>query len=160
MEIRIGGIPYSWGLGGEDQHGQGFGIEVNYSPMPIDYFIKNNLLVYQVSAGFHNCYFLTDENEIYFCGTDEKKFNKEFIPKPINIKNKYRDLENNLFWIWRILNCWNRSMSVFYAVFLDYNFINKDDEKLNNVLNLISKKWLNQSFSRNIMKGLDNLNYN
>ena len=43
---------------------------------------------------------------------------------------------------------------------MDCNFINKDGEKLNNVLNLISKKWLNQSFSRNIMKGLDNLNYN
>ena len=73
MEIRIGGIPYSWGFGGEDQHGQGFEIKVNYSPMPIDYFIKNNLLVYQVSAGFHNSYFLTDKKEIYFCGTDEKK---------------------------------------------------------------------------------------
>ena len=160
LAIGIGGISYSWGLGGEGQLGQGFEIEVNYAPAPIDFFIKNNSLVYQVSAGFHNSYFLTEKNEVYFCGTNGKQFSKEYLPKHINIKNKYRDLENNPFWICRILNCWNRSMSVFYAIFLDCNFINKDDEKVNNVLNLIVKKWLNQSFSSDIMKGLDNLNYN
>ena len=100
------------------------------------------------------------KNEIYSCGTNVKKFNKEYISKPINVKNRYRDLENNPFCICRILNCWNRSMSDFYAIFLDCNFINKDDEKVNNVLNLIVKKWLDQSFSSDIMKGLDNLNYN
>ena len=72
----------------------------------------------------------------------------------------YKDLINNPCWICRILNCWNRSMSIFYAVFLDCYFINKDDEKVHKVLNLISKKWLQQSFSNSIMEGIENINYN
>jgi len=35
------------------------------------------------------------KNEIYFCGTNGKEFNKGYIPKQINVKNRYRDLENN-----------------------------------------------------------------
>ena len=160
LALGIRGIPYSWGLGSEGQLGQGFEIEVSYTPAPIDYFIKNNTLVYQVSAGNHNSYFLNEDNEVFFCGTNGKQLNKIFTPKKIEIKNKYRDLENNPCWICRILNCWNRSMSVFYAIFLDCNFINKEDEKVNNVLDLISRRWINQEFSADIIKGIDCLKNN
>ena len=154
------GLVYSWGFGGNGQLGQNFGIEVNYSPGPVEYFDKNNIIIYQISAGYHNSYLLTGENEIYMCGTNGKDFNKEFTPKKIEIKNKYKDLENNNCWICRILNCWNRSMSVFYTIFLDCNCINKDDEKVKNILDLIAKRWLSQAFSGDILKGFDNINYN
>ena len=160
LAMGIRGIPYSWGLGSEGQLGQGFEIEVSYTPAPIDFFEKNITLVYQVSAGNHNSYFLNEDNEVFFCGTNGKQLNKIFTPKKIEIKNKYRDLENNPCWICRILNCWNRSMSVFYAIFLDCNFINKEDEKVNNVLDLISRRWINQEFSADIIKGIDCLKNN
>ena len=48
-------------------------------------------------------------------------------------------------------------MSVFYTIFLDCDFIDKDDEKVKNVLDLISKRWLSQSFSSDILKGFDDL---
>ena len=56
------------------------------------------------------------------------------------------------------MNCWNKSFSVFYVTFLDCHLINVDDKKVNNVLNLISMKWIDQSFSNSIMEGMDNLN--
>ena len=154
------GQVFSWGLGSEGQLGQGFDIEINYMPKEIDYFKKNNIMIYQVSSGYHNSYFLTEKNEVYFCGKNGNEFNKTFIPKQFNIKNKYRDFGNDYFWICRILNCWNRSMSVFYAVFLDCNNINKDYEKYHDALNIISKKWINQYISTDIMKEFENINYN
>ena len=51
-------------------------------------------------------------------------------------------------------------MSVFYTIFLDCNFINKDDEKVKNVLDLISRRWLSQAFSADIIKGIDCLKDN
>ena len=154
------GLVFSWGFGANGQLGQNFGIEVNYSPGLVEYFEKNNIIIYQISAGYHNIYFLTEKNEIYICGTNGKDFNKEFTPKKFEIKNKYKDLENNSCWICRILNCWNRSMSVFYTIFLDCNYINKDDEKVRNILDLIAKRWLSQAFSADILKGFDNIKYN
>ena len=153
------GEVFSWGLGSEGQLGQNLDVEVNYSPEPIDFFIKNNILIYQVSAGYHNSYFLTEDNEVYMCGSNGINYIKEFVPKKIEVRNKYKDMENYPVWICRILNCWNRSMSVFYTIFLDCNFIDKDDERVHNVLDMISKRWLNQSYSADIMKGFDNINY-
>ena len=153
------GEVFSWGLGSEGQLGQNLDVEVNYNPEPIDFFIKNNILIYQVSAGYHNSYFLTEDNEVYMCGSNGINYIKEFVPKKIEVKNKYKDMENYPVWICRILNCWNRSMSVFYTIFLDCNFIDKDDERVHNVLDMISKRWLNQSYSADIMKGFDNINY-
>ena len=153
------GEVFSWGLGSEGQLGQNLDVEVNYNPEPIDFFIKNNILIYQVSAGYHNSYFLTEDNEVYMCGSNGINYIKEFVPKKIEVKNKYKDMENHPVWICRILNCWNRSMSVFYTIFLDCNFIDKDDERVHNVLDMISKRWLNQSYSADIMKGFDNINY-
>ena len=151
------GVAFSWGLGGAGQLGQNFGIEVNYIPAAIDYFLKNNIIIYQVSAGYHNSYFLSNLNEVYMCGTNGKNFVKEFCPKKIEIKNKYKDMENTPTWICRILNSWNRSMSIFYTIFLDCNFIDKDNEKVRDILDLISKRWLSQSFSSDILKGFDDL---
>ena len=151
------GVAFSWGLGGGGQLGQNFGIEVNYIPAAIDYFLKNNIIIYQVSAGYHNSYFLSNLNEVYMCGTNGKNFVKEFCPKKIEIKNKYKDMENTPTWICRILNSWNRSMSIFYTIFLDCNFIDKDNEKVRDILDLISKRWLSQSFSSDILKGFDDL---
>ena len=151
------GVAFSWGLGGCGQLGQNFGIEVNYIPAAIDYFLKNNIIIYQVSAGYHNSYFLSNLNEVYMCGTNGKNFVKEFCPKKIEIKNKYKDMENTPTWICRILNSWNRSMSIFYTIFLDCNFIDKDNEKVRDILDLISKRWLSQSFSSDILKGFDDL---
>ena len=150
-------VAFSWGFGGLGQLGQNFGIEINYIPGTIDFFIKKNIAIYQVSAGYHNSYFLTNKNEVYMCGTNGKEIIKEFCPRKIEIKNKYKDIENIPIWICRILNCWNRSMSVFYTIFLDCDFIDKDDEKVKNVLDLISKRWLSQSFSSDILKGFDDL---
>ncbi len=145
---------FSWGLGSEGQLGQNFGTELIHAPHIIEFFEKNKIKIYQVSAGYHSSFFLSEKNEVFISGTNGKEFNKEFLPKKFEVKNKYKDLEDNSFWICRILNCWNRSMSVFYAIFLDCHFINKDDEKVNNSLNLITKKWINQNFSGNIMKGI------
>ena len=151
------GVAFSWGLGSVGQLGQNFGIEISYSPGAIDYFLKNNIIIYQVSAGYHNSYFLSNKNEVYICGTNGKNFIKEFCPKKIEVKNKYKDMENTPTWICRILNCWNRSMSIFYTMFLDCDYIDKDDEKVHDILDLISKRWLSQSFSGDILKGFDDL---
>ena len=159
LSLSEKGNVYSWGMGGEGQLGLGDEISVSYIPKLIDYFKNNNLVIFQVSSGFHSSYFLTEKNNIYICGTNGRDCNKEFIPKIIDPKMKYKDLIKYPCWICRILNCWNRSMSVFYAIFLDCHFINKDDEEVNKILNLISKKWVHQSFSSSIMKGIDSMNY-
>ena len=153
------GSAYSWGYGGEGQLGLGEEMSTNYLPQLIQYFDENNIFVFQVSSGYHSSYFLTESNTVYICGTNGRDCIKDYIPKLIDIKSKYKDLVKEPCWICRILNCWNRSMSIFYSIFLDCHFINKDDEKVNHVLNLISKKWVNQSFSSTIMKGIDSINY-
>jgi hypothetical protein len=152
------GNAYSWGFGAEGQLGLGQEISVNLFPKLIKYFNDNNISIFQVSSGYHSSYFLTETNSIYVAGTNGRDCNKDFIPKLIDIKVKYKDLVKDSCWICRILNCWNRSMSIFYALFLDCNFINKDDEEVNKVLNLISKKWVHQTFSSSIMQGIDSMN--
>ena len=153
------GNVYSWGYGGEGQLGLGNKISISYIPKIIDYFNENEIIIFQISSGFHSSYFLTENNSIYICGTNGRDCNKDFIPKIVDVKIKYKDLVKSPCWIGRILNCWNRSMSVFYAIFLDCHFINKDDEEVNKILNLISKKWVHQSFSSSIMEGIYSMNY-
>ena len=161
LSLSEDGKAYSWGLGNCGQLGLGENMEYNYSPKSINAFKEKSEIIFQVSAGFHSSYFLTEKNGVYFCGTNsDDRYKDTFVPIEINIKIMYKDLINNPCWICRILNCWNRSMSIFYAVFLDCYFINKDDEKVHKVLNLISKKWLQQSFSNSIMEGIENINYN
>ena len=116
------GNVYSWGYGGEGQLGLGNDFSISYIPKIIDYFNENEIIIFQISSGFHSSYFLTENNSIYICGTNGRDCNKEFIPKIIDVKMKYKDLVKSPCWICRILNCWNRSMSVFYAIFLDCNF--------------------------------------
>ena len=152
------GNVYSWGYGGEGQLGLGNDISISYIPKIIDYFNENEIIIFQISSGFHSSYFLTENNSVYICGTNGRDCNKEFIPKIVDVKMKYKDLVKSPCWICRILNCWNRSMSVFYAIFLDCHFINKDDEEVNKILNLISKKWVHQSFSSSIMEGIYSMN--
>ena len=160
LALSEDGKSFSWGLGNCGQLGLGENMEYNYSPKSINSFKEKNEIIFQVSAGFHSSYFLTEKNGVYFCGTNsDDRYKETFTPEEINIKIMYKDLINNPCWICRILNTWNRSMSIFYAVFLDCYFINKDDEKVHKVLNLISKKWLQQSFSNSIMEGIENINY-
>ena len=153
------GDVYSWGLGGDGQLGLGEEISMYYSPKIIDFFKNNKTIIYQVSSGYHSSYFLSEKNNIYICGTNGRDCNKEYIPKIIDVKTRYKDLMKYPCWICRILNCWNRSISIFYAIFLDCHFINKDDKEVNKILNLISKKWVHQSFSSSIMQGIDSMNY-
>ena len=160
MALSDKGNVYSWGYGGEGQLGHGEEILENYIPKLIEYFTDNDIVIFQISSGFHNSYFLTEKNTVYVCGTCGRDCNKEFNPVLIDIKVKYKDLVKSPCWICRILNCWNRSMSVFYAIFLDCHFINKDDEEVNKVLSLMSKKWVHQSFSCSIMQGINSMNYN
>ena len=49
-------------------------------------------------------------------------------------------------------------MTMFYVIFLDCYFINKEDGEVKNLLNLISKKWAHQTFSSTIMQGIDSIN--
>lgn len=153
------GDVYSWGLGGDGQLGLGEEISVYYSPKKIDFFKNNKIIIYQVSSGYHSSYFLTEQNNIYVCGTNGRDCNKDYNPKIIDVKARYKDLMKYPCWFCRILNCWNRSISIFYAIFLDCHFINKDDKEVNKILNLISKKWVHQSFSSSIMQGIDSMNY-
>ena len=147
---------YSWGLGKFGQLGLGQLYTESYIPHLIK-FPENILSIYQISCGFRSSYFLTDKNTIFMCGYDGT-FHNIFVPIEINLILKYPELKNNKNWICRILNCWNKSFSVFYITFLDCHLINIEDEKVNNVLNLISMKWIDQSFSNSIMEGMDNLN--
>ena len=153
------GDVYSWGFGGDGQLGLGEEISMHYSPKMIAFFKNNKIIIYQVSSGYHCSYFLTDQNNIYICGTNGRDCNKDYIPKLIDVKIRYKDLMKYPCWICRILNCWNRSISIFYAIFLDCHFINKDDKEVNKILSLISKKWVHQSFSSSIMQGIDSMNY-
>ena len=160
LALSENGSVYSWGYGGNGQLGLGKEISLSFTPKLIDYFKEKEIIIYQVSAGFHSSYFLTEINNIYICGTNGRDCNNNYIPKNIDIKTKYKDLLKYPCWICRILNCWNKNMSVFYAIFLDCYFINKDDEEVNKVLNLISKKWVHQSFSKSIMQGIYSLDLN
>ena len=158
LALDENGNAYSWGFGSEGQLGLGEEVLVNNTPNLINYFSDNQIFIFQVSSGYHSSYFLTENNSIYICGTNGRDCNKDFIPKNSDIKIKYKDLVKYPCWICRILNCWNRSMSIFYAIFLDCHFINKDDEEVNKVLNLISKKWVHQTFSSTIMEGINSMN--
>ena len=153
------GNAYSWGFGGEGQLGLGDDIYMSFTPKLIKFFKEKEIMIVQVSSGFHSSYFLEEKNNIYICGTNGKDCNKDYIPKIIEYKIKYNDLIKYPCWTCRILNCWNRSISVFYAIFLDCHFINKDDEEVNKVLTLISKKWVHQSFSSSIMQGIYSMNF-
>ena len=147
---------YSWGMGKFGQLGLGQLYTESYIPKLIK-FPDNILNIYQVSCGYRSSYFLTDKNNIFMCGFDGT-FHNVFVPIEINLLLKYSELKDNKNWICRIMNCWNKSFSVFYVTFLDCHLINVDDKKVNNVLNLISMKWIDQSFSNSIMEGMDNLN--
>ena len=159
MALSEKGNVYSWGYGGEGQLGQGEETSLSYLPKLVEFFSDNDIMIFQISCGFHNSYFLTEKNIVYVCGTNGRDCNKEFNPTKVDIKLKYKDLVKSPCWICRILNTWNRSISAFYAIFLDCHFINKDDEEVNKILNLISKKWVHQSFSSSIMEGIYSLNY-
>lgn len=153
---NIGKI-FSWGNGINGQLGLGNKNTIVTTPKKINFYEKVHN-VYQISCGNRSSYFLTDyKNSIYMCGYDGSNHNI-FLPIAFNLNNKIRELKNNKYWICRINNCWNKSFSVFYVTFLDCNLINIKDKKVNNVLNLINMKWIDQSFSNNIMEGMDNFN--
>ena len=153
---NIGKI-FSWGNGINGQLGLGNNYTIVTTPKKINFYEKVHN-VYQISCGNRSSYFLTDyNNSIYMCGYDGSNHNI-FLPIAFNLNNKIRELKNNKYWICRINNCWNKSFSIFYVTFLDCNLINIKDKKVNNVLNLINMKWIDQSFSNNIMEGMDNFN--
>ena len=158
LALSQNGNTYSWGYGGDGQLGLGKNISESFTPKLINFFKEKEIIIYQISSGFHSSYFLNEKNNIYICGTN-RDCNKKYLPKNIDIKIKYKDLLKCPYWICRILNCWNKNMSVFYAIFLDCHFINKDDEEVKKVLSLISKKWIQQSFSNSIMQGIYSLDF-
>ena len=147
LTLDENGNAYSCGFDSEGQLGLGEEVLVNYTPNLISYFRDNQIFIFQVSSGYHSNHFLTESNSIYICGKNGRDYNTVFILKNNDIKIKYKDLVKYPCWICRILICWNRSMPIFYEIFLDCHFINKDDEKVKNVRNLISKKWVHQTFS-------------
>lgn len=144
---------YTWGMGINGELGLGSNITEQLIPKEIK-FPDRIKKAYQISAGFRSSYFLADNGKIYMFGFNGLIHN-QFTPIECNINLKYPELSfDEEFRICRLNNCWNKSMSIFYATFLYGKCLNRNNYK--NMTDLIALKWFDQSCTPNMIKYVSN----
>ena len=117
--------------------------------------------IIQINAGFRNSIIMNDKREIYYFGIlseENKNLNGEIKMFNFNIKNL--EIANlNQFQPVRILSKFNSSFSIFYVTFADIrNFNNEynNQNKIYEILNLLSKEWLDENIKAPYIKEIIN----
>ncbi len=107
--------------------------------------MKANFL--QVSAGLRSTAFLTENRQIFTCGT-AGEISKQHTPVELEYKNKVPELfsyDNHQ--IVKIHHTWSNSMSLLYAVIAETTPLKvklKNPQKMKFILNTLSNKWVNK----------------
>ena len=135
------GKVYTWGSGSKGQLGNN-----NYNNLTIPGLVKfedNFMKVFQISAGFRCTFFLCENRKVYACGCNGT-ISMEKIPVLFDIIDKVPEMaiESN-YSIVRIMNCWNKSFSLFYCTIADSSNMKINPVKLNGILNKLAAKWEN-----------------
>ena len=115
---------------------------------------KNKII--QICAGFRSSFILNDKNEIFYFGVlNRNKKNITGEKEQIFIEDKNNEYSNKNFFIPIKINArWNTLFSLFYVTFADirnfsckieYNNKKYEDKNIQDILKIVSTKWLNDS---------------
>ena len=136
---------YGWGKNTNGQLGLN-----NYANQLIPVQIFFNIIplekIIQIEAGFRSSIFLTENRNIYYTGILDKD-NISNFPTKFNVKIKSPEIcVENKFHIVRILTSWSKNASIFYVTVADIRRFNtKNINKLNKVIEVLSKNWKDEN---------------
>ena len=148
------GRVYTWGCGCKGQLGQD-----NYNNMSIPGFVGFEdpfMKILQVSAGFRSTFFLSENRKVYACGCNGT-ISMEKKPILFDIVDKVPEmsLEQN-YSIVRINNTWCKSFSIFYATVADTTTMKVSPVRINNILNNLASKWINDNINPPYIETIEN----
>ena len=148
------GRVYTWGCGCKGQLGQD-----NYNNMSIPGFVGFEdpfMKIIQVSAGFRSTFFLSENRKVYACGCNGT-ISMEKTPILFDIVDKVPEmsLEQN-YSVVRINNTWCKSFSIFYATVADTTTLKLSPVRINNILNNLASKWVNDNINPPYIDTIEN----
>ena len=148
------GRVYTWGCGCKGQLGQD-----NYNNMSIPGFVGFEdpfMKIIQVSAGFRSTFFLSENRKVYACGCNGT-ISMEKRPILFDIVDKVPEmsLEQN-YSVVRINNTWCKSFSIFYATVADTTMLKFSPVRINNILNNLASKWVNDNINPPYIETIEN----
>ena len=148
------GRVYTWGCGCKGQLGQD-----NYNNMSIPGFVGFEdpfMKIIQVSAGFRSTFFLSENRKVYACGCNGT-ISMEKRPILFDIVDKVPEmsLEQN-YSVVRINNTWCKSFSIFYATVADTTTLKFSPVRINNILNNLASKWVNDNINPPYIETIEN----
>ena len=148
------GRVYTWGCGCKGQLGQD-----NYNNMSIPGFVGFEdpfMKIIQVSAGFRSTFFLSENRKVYACGCNGT-ISMEKRPILFDIVDKVPEmsLEQN-YSVVRINNTWCKSFSIFYASVADTTMLKFSPVRINNILNNLASKWVNDNINPPYIETIEN----
>ena len=148
------GRVYTWGCGCKGQLGQD-----NYNNMSIPGFVGFEdpfMKIIQVSAGFRSTFFLSENRKVYACGCNGT-ISMEKTPILFDIVDKVPEmsLEQN-YSVVRINNAWCKSFSIFYATIADTTTMKFSPVRINNILNNLASKWVNDNINPPYIETIEN----
>ena len=136
---------FAWGNNKYGQLGTG-NFENMLVPVPIDLNVLPIEKIIQISAGFRNSVFFTENKNIYYTGILDKD-NVNNYPTKFNVKLKSPEIcIENKFFIVRILTSWSKNSSIFYATVADVRrYKSQNINKINRVMDILSKNWRDEN---------------
>ena len=148
------GRVYTWGCGCKGQLGQD-----DYNNMSIPGFVGFEdpfMKIIQVSAGFRSTFFLSENRKVYACGCNGT-ISMEKTPILFDIVDKVPEmsLEQN-YSVVRINNAWCKSFSIFYATIADTTTMKFSPVRINNILNNLASKWVNDNINPPYIDTIEN----
>ena len=148
------GRVYTWGCGCKGQLGQD-----NYNNMSIPGFVGFEdpfMKIIQISAGFRSTFFLSENRKVFACGCNGT-ISMEKKPVLFDIVDKVPEmsLEQN-YSVVRINNTWCKSFSIFYATVADTTTMKMSPVKINNILNNLASKWINDNINPPHIESIEN----
>ena len=148
------GRVYTWGCGCKGQLGQD-----NYNNMSIPGFVGFEdpfMKIIQVSAGFRSTFFLSENRKVYACGCNGT-ISMEKTPILFDIVDKVPEmsLEQN-YSVVRINNTWCKTFSIFYATVADTTTMKLSPVRINNILNNLASKWVNDNINPPYIDTIEN----
>ena len=148
------GRVYTWGCGCKGQLGQD-----NFNNMSIPGFVGFEdpfMKIIQVSAGFRSTFFLSENRKVYACGCNGT-ISMEKTPILFDIVDKVPEmsLEQN-YSVVRINNTWCKSFSIFYATVADTTTMKLSPVRINNILNNLASKWVNDNINPPYIDTIEN----
>ena len=114
-------------------------VQIYFNIIPLEKII-------QIQAGFRSSIFLTENRNIYYTGILDKDNKSNFLTK-FNVKIKSPEIcVENKFHIVRILEKKKKNASIFYVTVADIRrFNSKNSNKLNKVVEVLSKNWRDEN---------------